>query len=169
MSPRKPAANPASSPDSFSWRAREYQQHQRGRSWYLSAGLATAALALASWWLADGDPVPPVAVVLMGTIFVGYALHPPAEQTYGIGRGGIQVGRQRYPFGRFQAFSVIKTGDGSSLYLPFNQRLVPPLTVPLPLDPDQAEAISRLLAEAISYNPECRPHPIDRLMNYLRF
>ena len=169
MADRQIQSDSDNQPDSFSWRAREYQQHQRGPAWYLAAASATAVLALLSYWLAAGDPVPPVAVVLMGTIFVGYALHPPAEQTYSVGPGGIRVGRQAYGFGRFQAFSLVKTGTGSSLYLPFNQRLVPPLTIPLPPEPGRAEEISRLLAEAVSYNPECQPHPIDRLMNYLRF
>ena len=162
-----PDSNPNS--ETVTWQACEYQDYHRGTNWYLGVAGVVVVLAAGSYLLAGGDPLPPVAIALMATIFVGYALHPPNRQTYAVGPGKIQVGPQSYRFNQFQAFNILKTGPVSSLYLPFNRRLIPPLTIPLPPDPALAEKISRQLGEVISYNPDCQPHPIDRLMHRLRF
>lgn len=153
----------------LSWQADEYQNYQRGPGWYIAVVLVTAALAVGVFFLADGDPVPAVAVVLMAVIFVGYALKPPGRQSYSVGSGGLKVGSKTYPFIGFAVFNVLKDDHSARLHLIFNRRLIPPLTISLPDDPAQAEKISRYLSEVVSYNPEVVPHPIDRLMHHLRF
>ena len=153
----------------MAWQADEYQDYQRGPGWYFGVAVATVALAVGAFFLTGGDPLPPVAVVLMAVIFVGYALKPPGRESYSIDGQGIKVGAKTYPFLRFSAFNVLQDGGPTRLYLVFNQRFIPPLMINLPPEPAQAEKISRALSEFVSYNPEVIPHPIDRLMHYLRF
>ena len=154
---------------SLSWQADEYQDYQRGFGWYVGVVVVTVALTIGALFLTGADPIPAVAIVLMAVIFVGYALKPPGQQTYLVDGEGLRIGPKLYPFLRFQAFNILKSGNQPRLYLVFNQRFIPPLTICLPPDLAQAEKISRLLSEVVSYNPECQPHPIDRLMHYLRF
>ena len=159
----------ASEQKDLSWQADEYQDYQRSFGWYVGVAVVTVALTVGAFFLTDGDPLPAVAIVLMAVIFVGYALKPPGQQTYSVGGEGLKVGPKLYPFLRFQAFNVLKSDSQPRLHLVFNQRFIPPLTICLPPDSAQAKKVSRFLSEVVSYNPECQPHPIDRLMHYLRF
>lgn len=154
---------------SLSWQADEYQDYQRGLGWYVGVAAATAVLAVGAFFVTGGDPVPPVAVVLMAVIFVGYALKPPGQENYSLTGEGLKVGSKTHAFTRFSAFNVLSDSNPTRLYLVFNQRFIPPLMINLPPDPAQAEKISRVMSEVVSYNPEVIPHPIDRLMHYLRF
>lgn len=159
----------ANKQDKLAWQADEYQDYQRGLGWYVGVVLATAALAVGAFFLTDGDPLPPVAIVLMAVIFVGYALKPPGQESYSLAGDGLKVGSKLHPFTSFLAFNVLKDDSSARLYLVFNRRFIPPLVINLPPDPAEAEKISRALSEVVGYNPEMIPHPIDRLMHYLRF
>ena len=154
---------------SLSWQADEYQDYQRGLGWYVGVAAVTAVLVVLAFFVTGGDPVPPVAVVLVAVIFVGYALKPPGRESYSLAGEGLKVGSKTHSFTCFSAFNVLSDSDPNRLYLVFNQRFVPPLMINLPSDSSEAEKISRALAEVVSYNPEVIPHPIDRLMHYLRF
>ena len=153
-----------------SWVASEPRRHNHNISWYLAVVATATGLAIVAYFLSGGDPVPPVAIALVTTIFIGCATWSPGQQTCSIESIGLRVGSRLYAFNKFHSFSISRDDSGHrSLHLVFNQRFALPLTIPLPTDPDLGEQISRCLGDMVSYHPERQSHPIDRLMHYLRF
>lgn len=129
-------------PDTITWTASEYIEHQKAPSWYALLGLAIVALGAVTW-LFTRDVVPVVAVML-GVILLGvYGTRKPRQEDYVLDNHGIMVGNRRYLYQDFRSFKVIPDGAFMTIELTPLKRFAVAMT--LFFDPaDEDRIIGRL-------------------------
>ena len=147
--------------DAITWSASEYIAHHKSGGWYGLFALIALAILVAIYFITGGDILSVVVVAIVGIVFVMYAGRTPKEQQYSISDQGITVGSKTYSFHDFKSFSIIDEGAFSSIsfmplkrfmpvisiyYAPEHENeIVDALSVHLPFDQREADAIDRLM------------------------
>lgn len=148
------------------WVIAEYAQHERGRSWYIVAGLV--ALGLIVWAIYTVNFLFAVLVVLAAIILLVRHSEMPAQLMVSIFEDGIQVGEGFYPYQDLKSFWIIyEPPEVGSLYFDFKNSWRPRL--PIPLEEENPIEVRRILLKYLEedLNRESEPTS-DALSRLLR-
>lgn len=156
----------ANRPDqTVEWTASEFIAHHRGIGWY--GALAGAAMVLAAIVFLITNDVVSVGAIFILTIIVGVAAgHKPRVITYRLDDKGLTVGRRRYPYGAFKAFSLVAEGAFESIVFTPLHRFIPPLSIYFA--PEDEEKIISVLSSRLPLQPASQDF-FDTLMRRARF
>ncbi len=89
----------------LSWKIPEYTKYERGRNWFIIAGIIFVLLLLYAFYILDFLFV--VILVLVAVIFGLRAKEEPMEIDFSILENGISVGKKFYPWKDLDAFYMI--------------------------------------------------------------
>ena len=148
------------------WEMDEYLEHRRSVWWYLVLAVIACLLGGLSAWVTDGGWLTGLSVAAMIGLLGIFTFKKPRRYKYGLSGFGIKIGSRLYDYDYFKTFSLIKDNGVAALHLIASQRFVPPLTIYLPADRDQA--IVKMLSRYIAYTPRSLQWP-EKLMQFLRF
>jgi len=158
-------AQPPVDGGTITWTASEYIHHDRGAGWYGALFLGTIALA-GGVYLLTKDYFATGAIVVVGAIVGAFAGRKPSQVTYELSSSGLRVGQKMYAYGLFKSFSIIRSGQASSISLLPLKRLMPP--VDAYFGPADEEKITDVLGQHLPFE-ERKQAGIDRLSYKLRF
>lgn len=111
------------------WSAPEFRYYEKGPGWYWLSAIVAGAIGLFA--LLKRNFLFLVFVVLAELVVLAWARRKPATVVFSLSESGLTIDeRERYPFERLSAFSVIEGGEGeimSEIVLktknPFNSTL----------------------------------------------
>ncbi|MDO8621644.1 MAG: hypothetical protein Q7R80_00225 [bacterium] len=131
----------------LSWEFPEYEQHERGRGWYIAAGLIAAALLVYAF--ATKNFLFAVIVVMLAAVLYLRHTQAPQRLSFEIREKGILLADRFTPYDRLLHFWIV-TEEGAPQTLYIHARGArPPFGVPL-VDHEPAavrEAFRNRLAE----------------------
>ena len=148
------------------WEMDEYLEHRRSAWWYVILTIGACLIGWLSAWLTAGGWLTGISITIMIALLGIFTFKKPRRYKYGLSDFGIKIGTRLYDYTYFKTFSLIKDNGIAALHLIACQRFIPPLTIYLPADKDQA--IIKMLSRYIAYTPRSLQWP-ERLMQFLRF
>lgn len=89
----------------ISWRAPEYQDHQRDEKWVLFAGVF--ALLFIVWAIWEGTYTTVIVIVLIAGLYYLTNHHTPKDIDISLTTSGILANGRYYPYSNMQTFWVI--------------------------------------------------------------
>ena len=114
----------------LAWETWEFPPVERSTGWYVIA--AAAGLGMLIYALLTANFVFALIIVMFAVILLMRDLKKPARIQVAITTDGIAFNNEFYPYGDIKDFSVIYEPPAvSSLYLDFNSRLSPMMSIPL--------------------------------------
>ncbi len=114
----------------FSWSVKEYEQHDRGRNWYMIMGAVGIGLLLFS--VISGNYLFALIVVLFGIILFLQDTQAPLDVFFAITEAGIVVGDKYYPFKELANYWIVyNPPEVKNIYFVTNNILKHRLQVPL--------------------------------------
>ena len=131
----------------LSWDFPEYEQHVRGRTWYIVASIV--AIALLVYAFATKNFLFAVLVVMLAVVSYLRSTQQPPSLTCAIAEKGIVLSGKCTPYDRFQHFWLV-TDEGAPAMLYFHPRGARPrFGIPIvDVEPDTVRTTLR------SYLPE---------------
>jgi hypothetical protein len=118
----------------FAWTVNEYEEHERSKRWYITAGVIGGLLLLYS--LISGNYLFTLVVVLFGIILFLQDTQSPMEVFFAITQAGIIVGEIYYPFREITSYWIVyNPPEVKNIYFITKNMLKHRLQVPL-LDND---------------------------------
>jgi hypothetical protein len=113
-----------------SWTFHEYEQHQRGKWWYIIA--ATIIIAILVYSIYDQNYMFTVIIALATFIYIYLMQRQPKLVTFSITEDGVEVHEAFYPYKDFKQFWLIyEPPTVKKLYLEFKNGVRPMLSIPL--------------------------------------
>jgi hypothetical protein len=157
---------PSSTPtENISWTAKEFIEHDRGRSWYVMLILGSALLAVAVYFITH-DYFAVGAIVAVGVIAAVYASHKPKELPYELSSRNIKVGERTYSYNMFKSFAVAHEGEHTSIVLEPVKKYLPQMTLYFPAEMENQ--ITNAIGNQLPVE-EHQPNVTERLSHRLRF
>ena len=127
----------------LAWEAWEFAPVERSTRWYVLA--AAAGLGMLIYALLTTNFVFALIIVMFAVIMLMRDLRKPGRVQAAITTEGIVFNNEFYPFAEIKDFSVIYEPPAvNNLYLGFNSRLTPVMSIPLD-DADPNEIREQLL------------------------
>src|SRR3989338_7039549 len=150
----------------FGWVIAEYTQHERGRTWYIIAGII--AIGLMSWAVFLSNFLFAVAVLLEVIILVVRHMEIPPQLMVAIFEDGIQIGEEFYSYKDFKSFWIIyEPPEVKTLYFDFKNAWRPRL--PVPLEEENPLTVRSLLLKYLEEDLSRESEPTsDALSRVLR-
>jgi|WetSurMetagenome_2_1015567.scaffolds.fasta_scaffold140601_2 hypothetical protein len=150
----------------FQWVVKEYEKHERGKKWYIIAGLLAAALLVCA--VLTGNYLFTLIIALAFIILFLQDLQQPIEVPFAIAETGIIVGNKFYSFSDFTNFWLIyNPPEVKNIYFLSNNLIKHRLQIPL-MDNDP-RPIRDYLAKFIKEDLEQEEEPLsDRLGRVLK-
>lgn len=112
------------------WRFPEYEKRERGKSWFITAFIITAALVV--WAIATANFLFALIVVMVVIIIVTHHYSEPSEVVFQITKKGIFLDDHFYPYQSMDRFWILyNPPEVKKLYFHFKSILHPQLAVPL--------------------------------------
>jgi len=90
----------------FTWNVPEYDQHERGTSWYVVAGVVVGLLIVYSYW--SQNFLFGIIVTLTAIILFLRHYYQPQEVACAIDEEGIDIGEKRYDYNDLDHFRVVE-------------------------------------------------------------
>lgn len=113
-----------------SWTFHEYEQHQRGKWWYIIASVIIVAILIYSIY--DQNYMFTVIIALATFIYIYLMQRQPKLVTFSITEDGVEVHEVFYPYKDFKQFWLIYEPPAvKKLYLEFKSGVRPMLSIPL--------------------------------------
>ena len=114
----------------FHWVIPEYTQHERGRGWYVVAGLV--GIGLVAWAIYTTNFLFAVLIALTAIILLVRHSEMPSQLMVSIFEDGVQIGEQFFPFRDLKSFWIIyEPPEVRMLYFDFKSSWRPRLPVRL--------------------------------------
>lgn len=125
------------------WQVPEYKKQVRGRNWYIIAGLLVITalffcfFTISMWQIVFLGPKSnflfALIIVMSLTIMMVHGAQDPKMITIKLAPDGVYIGRRFYDYDSIKNFCVLYKPKQSikSLYLEFNNKMLPRLAVPL--------------------------------------
>ena len=159
------AASPRPGGELIDWTASEFIDHEKGPLWYVAlAGITLGICAVLFFWLHDIVTI--IAITLLAIMIGVMAARKPRIMKYRLDRGGLTIGKQFHPYGKFKSFAVIDEGAFASItFLPTK-----PLNLPVSVyfSPDDESKILEITARHLPLQPGALD-VFDNLMRTLHF
>ncbi|MDQ5952700.1 MAG: hypothetical protein QG626_829 [Patescibacteria group bacterium] len=123
----------------LAWETWEFIPVQRSSRWYILA--SAAGLGMLIYALLTNNFVFALIIVMFAVIILMRDLKKPSRVQAAITSEGVVFNNEFYPFNDIKDFSVIFEPPVSNLYLGFNNRFAPLVSIPLDdADPNQVRA-----------------------------
>ena len=146
------------------WLFPEFVQHERGRTWYISASIVIALFLLFSVW--EQNWLFALIIMLFAIIFLLQGRRTPQQMYFGIYEGGITIHKNYHPYENLKQFWIIyQPPDVKTLYFSF-KTVRPDIIIsleeqnPLPI----RETLLRFVQEDIEREKENASNEITRLL-----
>jgi uncharacterized membrane protein YobD (UPF0266 family) len=112
------------------WSAPEYIKHEKGKKWYLSAGIIAVFAAL--WSIITGNYTLAIAIVVLAVVYEYIQLyHPPKIIEIKVKEMGIKVGEIFYPYSDIVAFWIFYDHGNTTLNLRIANSIIPNVVIQL--------------------------------------
>lgn len=112
------------------WSAPEYIKHERGKKWYMVAGII--AIFAAIWAMISENYTMALAIVVFAVVYEYIQLyHPPKEIKIKIKEMGIKVGDTFYPYSDIVAFWIFYNHGLKTLNLRIANNMIPNVVIQL--------------------------------------
>ncbi len=124
----------------LSWETWEFLPVERSVRWYVIA--AVAGLGMLVYAVLTANFIFALIIIMFAVIMVLRDLKKPGKVTAAITSEGVAFDNEFYPYSDIKDFSVIyEPPQVNTLYLGFNSRISPSLSIPLgDLDPNKVRA-----------------------------
>ncbi len=155
----------AVAPQTVSWTASEFIEHDKTNGWFMILGFVTLIVA-ALVYVLSRSVFTTGLVAVVAVLFGITAARKPRTLPYQIDNKGIHIGPRSYGYDTFKSFSVMHEGAINSIQLMPLKRFMPPLSLYFP--PDQEQSITETLGSYLPYEPRSLDF-VDRLMRQVRF
>ena len=140
------------------WTIQEYEQHERGKLWYLI--MSFLGIALIFYALISGNFLFALIIILFAIILFLQHNQEPKQILFQLTELGIILGKKYYSYSEFEDFYIIyNPPEIKTLYLKPQSMLKPLLRIPL-LDMNPVE-IKHTLREFLSENIEEEDEPLS--------
>lgn len=114
----------------YSWKAWEFEPHERSRMWYIFASLISVACIIYAVW--TENYLFAIIILMIGIIFLVNNLRKPKIIDVHITNMGIVVGEEFHDYKEIKDFSLIYAPpEIKILYIDFHKVWMPLLTLPL--------------------------------------
>lgn len=145
----------------FSWQFPEFVQYDRGRGWYLTAGLISLALIIWSVWTANF--LFALGLIIIALIVALHENRDPLTVNFEINEDGIKLADKFFEYKEIKDFFIIYEPPAvKDLHFEFDSYLRPRLAIPLQ-DNDPVEVRAVLLRQL----PENLSRQDEPLSDYL--
>lgn len=130
MAALEAAQQQASQPEALlEWEASEYAHYEKGRTWYLIAGVL--ALAVIGYAIVSESYMEAVAMALLAGVVYLYSHELPSRHRIQVNKLGVQVGEQFFPYTVIRSFWLVLTPELRQLHLETTVRFGQILTIQL--------------------------------------
>ena len=148
------------------WIIPEYTQHERGRWWYVTAGVIAAALVVWAIWTVNF--LFAVVIVLVAIILLVRHSEMPTQLMVSLYEDGVQIGEEFYSYKDFKSFWIIyEPPEVKTLYFDFKNAWRPRL--PVPLEEENPLTVRSLLLKYLEEDLSRESEPTsDALSRVLR-
>lgn len=100
----------------ISWNAPEYLVHDKGKQWYLVAGIILLITVIISIFT-DNVTLALALIVLAAVYYHTHRFHPPKDIEIKITEMGMKIGKMFFPYSHIQAFWIIRKNGLNTLNL----------------------------------------------------
>jgi len=152
-------------PNTISWTASEFIDHEKGVAWYSLLALVGAGV-VAVVYLLTRDIFSTVVVLFVVLAFAVFAARKPRVQEYTMTFHGLQIGPKLYSFQDYKYFSVTQDGAVAGIVFMPLRRFTLPLTIYVL--PDKQKQIIDFLSSLLPLE-EHRTDAVDGLMRRIHF
>lgn len=123
--------------NSLSWKAPQYQHHEKSVLWFVLAAIALVGFVVYGL-STDGWTFSVAMVVFAGTYYLMQRHTPPIVNVI-ISNNGVKIGRYSFPYGNLKSFWIVSDPPFvNKLYLRMESRMHPDIFVSLDgADPDE--------------------------------
>lgn len=113
------------------WIVPEYEKHERGKNWYITASIATLILLLFSFFTANF--LFSVIIIIFSIIIILNDGQNPGKVKILLSHEGVSVGKKFYDYGELKNFSIVfkPKEDIKNLYIEFKSAIKHRLSIPL--------------------------------------
>jgi len=146
------------------WQGTEYIHHEKDAMWFVVFGIVVAILTVISVFVIQSITFT-ILIPVMAVALVVYTRRPPRVISYTLGRQGLHVNDQLYPFGAFKGFVVIHDDLEYSIMLLPTKRFQ--LGVSIYFPEEAGEAIVDVLAARLPMQ-ERHLDAFDKIIHKLR-
>ncbi|MBU0455916.1 MAG: hypothetical protein KKA99_03980 [Gammaproteobacteria bacterium] len=151
----------------ISWKIKEYQQYERKRGWYITAGIiGFGLLAYAVWTF---NFLFAFIIILFGIIIYLQTKKKPEDVTVNVTEDGLEIGDTFFPYSTIEKFWIIfEPPEVKNLYLNINRVLRPEISIDLgKANPIKVrDALLTYLEEDLEQEDESGPDYLSRQMKF---
>lgn len=145
------------------WQATEYIHREKDHVWFILFILVTLALVAAAVFIIKSITFAILVPVMAAALFI-YTRRPPRMLDYTLGRHGLYINDQLFPFAEFKSFALMQGFDQYSIMLIPTKRFKPAVTINFP--EEVGEPIVDMLAARMPMR-EVEPDVVDRIIRKL--
>lgn len=130
-------------PRSIAWEAPEHHHVEKGNDWFFALAIIVVAMVIVA--ILFGNVLFALLLGLAGGALAVSAAKPPSIIPFAVTVRGIKVGDRLYPYGTLDSYHIDEEDPrGPQLLVKANQKLMPLIVIPLPVDHiDDIEEILR--------------------------
>lgn len=112
------------------WTFPEYEQYQRGKSWYITAGIVSILFLI--YAIVTANYLFALIIIMVDLIILIQTNRKPDKVEFQITEEGIYIGDAFHSYSEINKFWIIYNPPKSkTLYLNYNSTLKPDITIPL--------------------------------------
>lgn len=145
------------------WQASEYVHREKDHVWFVVFVLVAIALTAVAVFVIKSLTFAILVPVMAAALFL-YTRRPPRVLDYTLGRHGLYINDQLFPFGDFKSFALLRGFDQYSIMLVPVKRFKPAISINFP--EEAGEAIVDMLAARLPMR-EMQPDVVDRIIQKL--
>lgn len=145
------------------WQASEYVHREKDHVWFVVFVLVAITLTAVAVFVIKSLTFAILVPVMAAALFL-YTRRPPRVLDYTLGRHGLYINDQLFPFGDFKSFALLRGFDQYSIMLVPVKRFKPAISINFP--EEAGEAIVDMLAARLPMR-EMQPDVVDRIIQKL--
>jgi len=157
------AVQEAEGTEPIRWQATEYIHREKDQAWFVIFFIATIGLIAVAWFIIKSPTFTALVPVMAAALFM-YTRRPPRVLDYTLGRHGLYINDQLFPFGDYKSFALVHGLEQYSIMLVPVKRFKPAITINFP--EEVGEAIVDMLAARLPMR-EIQPDLVDRIIHKL--
>ena len=150
----------------ITWQTEEYQYREKGADWYWALGIIALVGAILS--VIYHDVLFAVIIVFGGLMLGYYARRAPEIVEIAISDNGIRIKDYFYPFKKLKGFNIDEHHMGSFLLIESSRPLIPVVSIPLPKEGMDYEALRALRATKLPEKKITEPES-HRIMEHIGY
>jgi len=140
----------------LSWKFTEYDIPNRGKLWYISTLIISAAILI--WSIMTANYLFTLVIILVGIIFIFQNRKKPQILECRIKEDGLEVGTSFYDYDDIKKFWIVyRPPETKSLYIDFKGSLKP--TLPISLEKQNPLEVRKILKKYIEEDLEKEEEP----------